>query len=227
MSTGSAASAGKRLLIIEDDIRLGSIMYEVLSTDWDVEFVTTAESGLELLATRCMDVLIIDRGLPGISGEECIRELRRQRVQTPILILTALGQLRDRVAGLDAGANDYLVKPFEFDELNARLRALTRRFDGKDTGRQIGNWVFYEADSMIESPYTGRILLTVTETAVLAVLAAHPGRTFSREQLLAHACVQGESTATVDTYVHYLRRKTDRDLIQTVRGRGYRINSLD
>ncbi|WP_111721542.1 response regulator transcription factor [Homoserinimonas sp. OAct 916] len=119
------------------------------------------------------------------------------------------------------------MKPFEFEELNARLRALTRRYDGISTSYQIGGWTFYAEDRIIESPYSGRILLTVTETELLNVLASEPARTFSREQLLARAFTRGESVATVETYVHYLRRKTDRDLIQTVRGRGYRLGSLE
>lgn len=216
-----------RLLIIEDDPRLGAVMRDVLAADWTVDLVESAEAGLELIRIQAFDVMVIDRGLPGMSGDSCVRELRRQRLSTPILILTALGQLHDRVEGLDAGANDYLVKPFEFDELNARLRALTRRYDGIGTSYQIGGWTFYADDRIIESPYSGRIVLTETEAELLTVLAAEPERTFSREQLLARAFAQGESATTVETYVHYLRRKTERDVIQTIRGRGYRLGSLE
>lgn len=215
-----------RLLIVEDDERLGPIMRDVLSAEWDVELVASAEAAAEEIATRHVDVMIVDRGLPGVSGEQWIRQLRSRRIETPILVLTALGELHDKVEGLDAGANDYLVKPFEFEELNARLRALTRRYDGGGPRYDIGGWEFSPEDQRIESPYEGSVLLTGTETALLAALAAEPGRTFSREELLARVFAQGESETTVETYVHYLRRKTDKDLITTVRGRGYRLGAL-
>ncbi len=215
-----------RLLIVEDDPRLGPIMRDVLSAEWEVELVPSAEVAAEAIAARHVDVMIVDRGLPGVSGETWIRELRSRRIETPILVLTALGELHDKVEGLDAGANDYLVKPFEFEELNARLRALTRRYDGGGARYDIGGWEFSPEDQRIQSPYAGSVLLTGTETALLAALAAEPGRTFSREELLARVFAQGESETTVETYVHYLRRKTDKDLIETVRGRGYRLGAL-
>ena len=215
-----------RLLIVEDDPRLGPIMRDVLAANWEVELVTSAEEAEQLATVVPFDVMIVDRGLPGLRGEQWVRDLRRRRVQTPVLILTALGELHDRVEGLDAGANDYLVKPFEFEELNARLRALTRRYDGAGPRYDIGGWEFSPEDQRIESPYEGSVALTSTETALLTVLAAEPGRTFSREELLGRVFAQGESETTVETYVHYLRRKTDKDLIETVRGRGYRLGRL-
>lgn len=214
-----------RLLIVEDDPRLGPIMREVLGTEWDVELCGTAELGLTAVFSTAYDVLIVDRRLPGMSGEELVRALRRRRVGTPVLMLTALGELRDRVEGLDAGANDYLVKPFEFEELSARLRALTRDYGDRGEGIGIGSWRFHPDDQFIESPYTGRILLTEAETAFLQVLATEPERTFSREYLLQAVFTRGESPGTIDAYVHYLRRKTDRDLIHTIRGSGYRLGT--
>ena len=215
-----------RLLLVEDDARLGPIMRDVLGMDWQVTLVESAEAALDAVRAAGFDAMVVDRGLPGMSGEDFVREMRRQRVRTPIMLLTALGQLHDRVEGLDAGADDYLVKPFEFEELNARLRAMTRSYDGPH-GVEIGGWFFSPDDRSIESPYSGRIALTETETALLSVLSAEPERTFTREQLLARVFAQGESATTVETYVHYLRRKTDRDLIRTVRGRGYRLGALD
>jgi len=214
-----------RLLIVEDDPRLGPIMRDVLSTGWTVQLCISAEDGLDAVLARGFDVIVTDRRLPGMSGEELVRELRRRRVGTPILMLTALGEVRDRVEGLDAGANDYLVKPFEFEELGARLRALTRDYAAPVTGIVIGSWTFHPDDHSIDSPYTGRILLTEAESAFLAVLASEPERTFSRDYLLEAVFTRRESPTTVETYVHYLRRKTDRDLIQTVRGAGYRLGT--
>ena len=215
-----------RLLLVEDDPRLGPIMRDVLAADWHTELVTTAADGDRILESRHIDAMIVDRGLPGRSGEDWVRELRRRRVRTPILMLTALGQLHDRVTGLDAGADDYLVKPFEFAELTARLRALTRRYDPSAPRYEFGGWSFSPEARRIESPYSGSIVLTATETALLAVLAAEPGRIFSREELLDRVFAQGERETTVETYVHYLRRKTDRELIETVRGLGYRLGTL-
>lgn len=212
-----------KLLIVEDDRRLGPIMRDVLVADWDVVLVVSGEDALAAVETTTFAVMIVDRGLPRLSGLDLIREMRCRRIATPVLILTALGQVHDKVEGLDAGANDYLVKPFDFQELAARLRALTRDDTGVEVGRDIGSWVFYESDLVIESMYGGRVSLTETEAALLAVLSNEPTRTFSRTQLLARVFAQGESTTTVDTYVHYLRRKTQRDIISTVRGRGYRL----
>jgi two-component system response regulator QseB len=200
-------------------------MESVLSADWEVRLCATAEAGLDEAVAAYYDVMIVDRRLPAMSGEELTRELRRRRVSTPILLLTALGEVHDRVEGLDAGANDYLVKPFEFDELRARLRALTRDYTGRGDGIEIGSWTFYPEDHSMHSPYTGRVMLTETEAALLAILAREPDRVFSREHLLSAVFERGESIASVETYVHYLRRKTDRDLITTVRGRGYRLGT--
>lgn len=213
----------KRLLVVEDDPRLGPIIHDVLAPFWRVTLVETAESALDLAAREPFDVMIIDRGLPGLSGEAAVQELRRRSISTPILILSALGQVHDRVDGLDAGANDYLVKPFEFDELNARLRALTREYAGPRQSVDLGEWVFYPAHREIVSAYSGRVPLTETETALLAVFVAEPTRVFTREYLLASVFAHGESETTVESYVHYLRRKTDKDLIRTVRGRGYQL----
>jgi two-component system response regulator QseB len=154
---------------------------------------------------------------------ELVRELRQRRVTTPILMLTALGEIRDRVDGLDAGANDYLVKPFDFDELNARLRALTRDFASEGDPIAIGAWTFYPDTATVYSPYSGRVGLTEKENALLRLLAKAPTTAFSRAHILTAVFDHGEQPGTVDSYVHYIRRKTDPELIETVRGTGYRI----
>jgi two-component system, OmpR family, response regulator len=214
-----------RVLVVEDDPRLGPIVRDVLSASWDVELVTTRVDALEAALHRLFDVLVVDRRLPDGDGLDVVADLRRLRVATPALMLTALGEVHDRVAGLDAGANDYLVKPFDFDELNARLRVLTRRVDGLGRVVAIGGWSFYPEDHTVHSPYSGRVALTDRESGLLAVLAAEPDRVFTREQLLSAVFERGEQLGTVDTYVHYVRRKTERDLIATVRGRGYRLGT--
>ena len=216
-------SERQRILLIEDDPQLGPIVRQVLAETYDVELAADGEKGLRLGLENPFDAMVVDRRLPGLDGLAVIERLRAGRVVVPILVLTALDSVADRVSGLDAGANDYLVKPFEFDELLARLRALTRTFTGEGTAVSIGSWEFYPESRCIYSPYTGRIQLTVRENALLRLLADNPLRTFSRRAILHDVFESDEQPGTVDTYVHYVRRKTDKDLISTVRGEGYRL----
>lgn len=218
-------TTASRLLLVEDDPRLGPLVADVLGEDWDVTLATTGEEALRLAAERKFDVMVLDRRLPGIDGAEVIARLRARRDATPVLMLTALGTLDDRVSGLDAGANDYLVKPFEFEELSARLRALTRDFTSEGDPVPIGEWTFYPATATVYSPYSGRIQLTDRENALLELLAKSPTIAFSRAHILSSVFGASELEGTVDTYVHYIRRKTDRELITTIRGIGYRIGS--
>jgi two-component system response regulator QseB len=214
-----------RLLLIEDDTTLARLMERILR---DVYTVTVAHDGDEGLATARgshFDVMVIDRRLPHRSGTEIIEALRRDGVPTPILMLTALGTIPDKVAGLDAGANDYLVKPFDFDELLARLRSLTRIYTGEGPFKQVGLWEFYPASRAIYSPYEGRKTLTAREANLLELFIDNPARIFTRDEIQHLVFRPEERPGTVDTYVHYVRRKTDRDMIETVRGRGYRLGS--
>jgi two-component system response regulator QseB len=214
------------LLLVEDDPRLGPLMAKVLQATFEVELIADGQQGYERASTGDHDVLVIDRRLPSLDGLSIVQRLRQERVTTPILLLTALGTTADKVDGLDAGANDYLVKPFEYDELLARLRALTRRFDPQGVGLPVGDWTFYPDDACIYSPHIGRILLTPRESELLRLLAENPERTYTREQILRSVFSADDQPGTVDTYVHYLRRKTDRDIILTVRRRGYRLGQL-
>jgi DNA-binding response OmpR family regulator len=215
-----------RLLLIEDDPQLGPLIEQVLSEHYDVVRVVDGDAGLSAGLSDEFDVMVIDRRLPGSDGIEVVGSLRARRIVTPILMLTALGTVADRVNGLDAGANDYLVKPFEFDELLARLRALLRTFTGEGPSLSIGAWEFYPESRCIYSPYDGRIQLTVRENALLRLLAENPLRTFSRNAILRAVFESDEQPGTVDTYVHYVRRKTDKDIVATVRGEGYRLGQL-
>lgn len=216
---------GPELLLVEDDPRLGPIIRDVLGLDWSVTLVTSVAAAQAELRRRLFDVLVVDRGLLDGDGVALVASLRDEGVATPAIMLTALSQLDDKIAGLDAGANDYLTKPFEFEELQARLRALTRDYTGKGEAIEIGSWTFFPKNHTIESPYSGRILLTEKESALLAVLAAAPDTAFTRQHLLSAVSDHGEQPVTVDTYVHYLRRKTGTDLIETVRGIGYRLGT--
>lgn len=200
-------------------------MRDVLSRNWDVTLAVSVEEAEDALATRIYDVAIVDRRLPDGDGIRLVSQLRKSGNPTPVLMLTALDEIMDKVAGLDAGANDYLAKPFDFQEVEARLRALTRNYARPGQGVEIGSWTYFAHNGTIESPYTGRILLTEKESALLGVLVAQPDMAFTRQQLLSRVFDHGERVGTVDTYVHYIRRKTDRDLIETVRGHGYRLGT--
>jgi two-component system response regulator QseB len=213
------------LLFIEDDPAIAEMVCEVLRETYDVDYAATGEAGLNLALRKHYDVMLIDRRLPGMDGVEVITAIRRARITTPVLMLTALGTVADRVSGLDGGANDYLVKPFEFDELLARLRALRRGFTAEGQRRYIGNWLFTPDTNTLYSPYDERISLTVTESALLNLLAESPEHVFSRDEILSAVFSADDTPGTVDTYVHYIRRKADYDLIETIRARGYRLGN--
>lgn len=219
-------SLAPRLLLVEDDVRLAPIIVDYLSTSYRVDHVGDGEGGLRAAQSGGYDVIVVDRRLPGIDGVELVTRARAAGLATPILMLTALGTLNDRVSGLDAGANDYLVKPFEFEELEARLRAITRDYSSTPSGLTIGDWSYYPDDRCVYSPYSGPIVLTPRENEVLRLLATSPHRTFSRAEILAAVFSDDDQPGTVDTYVHYLRRKTDDGVVVTVRGRGYRLGTL-
>lgn len=211
------------VLLLEDDAELGQLTYEMLSYNWDVTWVRTIEEARAEVGEDVYDVCVFDRRLPDGDATGLVVEMRARGIGTPVLMLTAHGELKDRVSGLDSGANDYLVKPFEFEELEARLRALTRQVGGVSIA--IGGWSFLPARQVVVSPYTGRIQLTEKESALLEVLATHPEQAFTRAQLLGAVFERGDSESVVDTYVHYVRKKTEKDLIATVRGVGYQLGT--
>lgn len=214
-----------RLLLIEDDPQLGPLMRQILDEVYEVTLIDNGARGVDVALDESFEVIIVDRRLPGLDGVGVIETLRRKRVTTPMLILTALGTVQDKVRGLDAGANDYLVKPFEFEELFARLRAIRRVYTGEGPFVRIGLWEFYPESRTVYSPYDGRTILTERENELLRLFAENPHRTFSREQILGEVFGASDQPGTVDTYVHYVRRKTDAELITTVRGQGYRLGA--
>ena len=196
----------ERLLLAEDEPGLAELLAELLGREgYAVELAPDGQAMLHLGLTRRYDVLVVDRALPAIDGLDVLARLRSRGVATPALMLTARGALADRVAGLDAGADDYLAKPFAVEELLARLRALTRRHVDRAAALPLGR---------------GRL-----DLATRRLLAARPGRVFTREELLGLVFEEAASAAVVDTYVHYLRRKLGRGVVRTVRGVGYRMGS--
>ncbi|MGB8651655.1 MAG: response regulator transcription factor [Mycobacteriales bacterium] len=211
------------LLLVEDDRELAALLTRVLEGEgYDVTPAPDGQRGLHLGLTREFDLMLVDRGLPAIEGLDLITRLRSKGVLTPILVLSARGATQDRVEGLDAGAEDYLAKPFEVAELLARLRALLRRHTDRAEVLPIGDRVLDLASRTVR----GRgedVELSEREAALLAVLAARPGQVFSRRELLERVFSEAETENVVDTYVHYCRRKLGREVISTVRGLGYRL----
>jgi two-component system OmpR family response regulator len=222
-----------RILVIEDDERLARVVAGVLRQErFEVDLAYDGESGLDQALSGAYDALIVDWMLPGRDGPDILRDLRAEKIGTPALMLTARGELPQRVEGLDAGADDYLGKPFAFEELLARLRALLRRGERPllEPTVTLGD-IIVDFPSHTVSRNGQPVELSPREFALLETLLRNRGRVLSRDQLLERvwgydADPQGN---VVDLYVHYLRRKLDppgRDaepLIRTVRGAGYLI----
>jgi DNA-binding response OmpR family regulator len=218
-----------RILIIEDEEKMARMLARVLREEGHVaETAGDGRTGLKRAVDDSFDLLIVDWMLPERSGVQVVRGLRAMEVYTPVLMLTARGQVEDRVEGLDAGANDYLPKPFALPELLARVRALTRKPQGGSAEPAIraGDVTLDPARHVVRLR-SERIELTAKEFALLATLMQRPGQVFSRSVLLDTVWgVPGEvSTSVVELYVSYLRKKLDRDgepsHIRTVRGVGY------
>lgn len=211
------------LLLVEDDRQLGPLLVEVLAEHYAVTLARDGQAGLHRALVDHPDVLVIDRGLPGIEGLDLVRRLRRSGLRAPVLVLTARGTVHDRVEGLDAGAEDYLVKPFDIEELLARLRALLRRHTDTAGAVPLGTLRFDVAARRVTGLPGGPVDLTGREGALLATLARRPQQVFSRDELLTLVFDPEDVPNTVDTYVHYLRRKLGRSVVRTVHGLGYRL----
>jgi DNA-binding response OmpR family regulator len=219
-----------RILIAEDETRIASFIEKGLrSHGFTTEVASTAQVAIRMVQDGEFDLMILDLGLPGKDGLVVLEELRGQGEHLPILILTARHELQDKVAGLEGGADDYMTKPFRFEELLARLRLRLRTgvaptTKKEETSLQMGNVVLdlrtrkaKVGDSWIELP--------AREFTLAETLFRHPGQVMSREQLLNHVWGYDYDPGSniVDVYVGYLRKKLGSHLIQTVRGVGYRL----
>ena len=232
--SGSGSTTGPvHVLVVEDDPRLGRLLTRLLTTDRHV--VDLATDGLEavdlLAANPGFEAVILDVGLPGIDGFEVARRVRAAGSPIPILMLTARDSLTDRVDGLDAGADDYLVKPFAYEELVARMRAIFRRVSGgagEPSSRLIVGPIALDEARRSVTVGGDPVELSPREFALLECLLRHPGHALSRDQLLDMAWPFGAAVTpnTVDAFVTFLRRKlgpVGAARIQTVRGIGYRM----
>jgi len=212
------------LLVVEDDRALSAMLDELFTGEgYRVNTAYDAQQGMHAALTGDYDALIVDRGLAVMDGADLIALLRSRGITTPALILTARGSVEDRVEGLDAGAQDYLVKPFEIPELLARVRALVRRADDAATVLAAGGIRLDLMTRQLSGAGVDGVELTDRESALLATLMRSPRTVFSRPQLLMRAFDGVESEAAVDLYVHYLRRKLGKSVVRTVHGSGYRF----
>ncbi len=213
-----------RLLLVEDDRMLGASIQRGLKLEGQaVDWVQDGVAAETALATEPYDLLLLDLGLPGRGGLELLRDLRRRRKTLPVLILTARDSIPDRVAGLDAGADDYLVKPFDLDELAARVRALLRRGSGRaDPVLELRGLRLDPAAHEVTLDGTP-VALSAREFALLQLLLEHPGRPISRARLEERLYGWGEEVESnaVEVHVHALRRKLGPQWIKTLRGVGY------
>ncbi|MGW0805815.1 response regulator transcription factor [Nonomuraea sp. NPDC002799] len=226
-TSGTAGLPSRRLLIVEDDRELGHMLVDLFTEQgYTVDLALEGQRGLHLGLSRAYDAVILDRGLPALDGIDLLRRLRRQAVTAPVLVLTAFGALADRVAGLDAGAEDYLVKPFEIDELLARVRALHRRNIDQARLLPLGaGWL--DSDShMVRLPTGEQVLLSGQECRLLSALAARPRQVHTRTSLRQRVFAGAQKESIVDTYVYYLRTKLGTGVVCTVRGVGYRLGAL-
>ncbi|MHB1698591.1 MAG: response regulator transcription factor [Acidobacteriaceae bacterium] len=221
------------LLIIEDEPKVGTALKEGLHAEgYEVTLSTTGEDGFFLASSRSFDLIVLDVMLPGRNGLEVLAALRRQNLSTPVLLLTARDAIEDRVAGLDAGADDYLVKPFAFPELSARIRALLRR--GKAEPTVPLTLAGLEIDPAIRTVHREghRLELTVREFELLEFLARNKGRIVSREMLARDVWKEpGRATPldnVIDVHIGRLRKKLDdpftRKLLHTIRGVGFLLS---
>jgi DNA-binding response OmpR family regulator len=223
-----------RILLIEDDTRLLRLEKQVLEEEGHtVDTAADGDTGLELALRGTYDVAVIDWMLPGRDGPAICRAVRGAHLPTALLLLTARTQVEDRVAGLDSGADDYLSKPFAFDELLARIRALSRRFlspTGDSFELRAGDLVM---DLRAHTARRGDspLDLSATEWKLLEYLMRHPGQSLTREQILDYVwSFDSEVQPTmVDVYISYLRAKLRRpdlpEAVETVRGVGYRLRA--
>lgn len=218
-----------RILVVEDEEHLASIIARVLAQErFDVDLATTGPDGLDLALTGAYDVIILDRMLPGKDGATVVREMRADGVNTPVLMLTALADLPDRVEGLNAGADDYLGKPFAFEELIARLHALVRRIDRPIAPDRIEiGRISIDLHARTVSLNGSLVELSAREFSLLELLARNRGRVLSRDLILERVWgIDAEPQGNVvELYVFYLRRKLGHTaanpVIRTVRGAGY------
>ena len=216
-----------RILVVEDEHKIANSIKKGLEQEsYAVDLAFTGNEGYDLASIEEYDLIILDILLPGIDGIEICKKLRKGQIHTPILILTAKGQISDKVEGLNSGADDYLTKPFAFEELLARIRALSRRpLISQGSTLQVGdlslNTLTFEVKRGDKS-----ISLSSKEFALLEFLLRHKNQILKKDQIINHVWDYDADVLpnTIEVYIGYLRKKVGGDFIQTVRGFGYKIS---
>ncbi|MBF4635723.1 response regulator transcription factor [Agreia pratensis] len=220
-------SPRQRLLLVEDDARLLRMLEQLLGAEgYDVVTARDGQRALHEGLTQSFDAIVLDRGLPVIEGLDVLTRLRARGVLAPALVLSALANPADRVEGLDRGAEDYLAKPFDIDELLARIRALLRRHTNTTPMLALPGGNLDVGSRTVTTAQGALVVLSERESDLLERLARRPGQVFERADLLANVFPDADDIGVVDTYVHYLRKKLGRSSIATVRGIGYRLGQL-
>ncbi len=221
-----------RILLVEDERKVASFVARALrERSYTVDIAATGEQGMQLASTEPYDAILLDIRLPGLSGIEVCRQLRQSGLETPVLMLTARGLVEQRVEGLDAGADDYLTKPFALAELEARVRALIRRGFGKSSGTLRCQDLELDRHRRRAKRGEKGVPLTSREFALLEFLMLRSPDPVTRTEIVEHVwdCHFDSESNLVEVYINRLRQKIDRDggpkLIQTVRGMGYALCS--
>lgn len=213
-----------RILLVEDDPSLASGIRLALKPEhYIVDHLTDGASALNALKTEPFNAVILDLGLPRVDGMEVLNAVRRHGNQVPILVLTARDAVDNRIAGLDAGADDYLTKPFEVDELKARLRALLRRSQEQTSPILACRGIELNPQTLSVVYQTQEISLSRRELTLLQEFMSHPGRVFTRDTLarLVYGWEEDVESNAIEVHIHHLRRKLFPEVIRTVRGIGY------
>jgi DNA-binding response OmpR family regulator len=222
-----------RILVVEDEIRIADFLQRGLRAEGHFPVIANdGESGLALALEGDFDLVLLDMMLPGIHGRDICQQMRMNKINTPLIILSAMDSLDDVIAGLRMGADDYMTKPFSFEELLARIETVTRRSSEVATEEQlleVGPLTF-DRQSLRFTIAGREVRMTAKELAIIELLMSHPGTLFSRERILSNVWGMNMDPLTnvVDVYIGKLRKKLDEDgdesIIETVRGLGYRLN---
>ena len=219
-----------RVLLVEDDPMIGrAVSTGLRDSGYAVDWVRDGEAAESSLTMIAYDLALLDLGLPGKDGLDVLKTLRRQRSAVPVVVITARDAVADRVAGLDCGADDYLVKPFDLDELLARIRAVVRRHSGRGAPEMQYGALVMDPVRRSVSWRGAPVELSAREFAVLEALMKEPGAVVSREKLEDAVYGWGEEIGSnsVEVYLHHLRRKLRPELIRNVRGVGYRVALIE
>jgi two-component system OmpR family response regulator/two-component system response regulator QseB len=219
-----------RLLLVEDDEILGDGLVAGLKMEgYAVDWLTSGKLADEALKLNSYELIVLDLGLPDMDGMAILRALRSRKDETPVMVLTARDTLSDRVQGLDSGADDFVIKPFELDEVCARLRALARRNEGRSAPTMAYKGIDLDPASHQVTFHNERVDLSQKEFEILSYLMSNIGKVVSRSRLeeSLYSWDSDVESNTVEVHIHYLRKKLDPALIRTVRGVGYIIDNDD